>query len=37
MYSCVTSKLNIELKPEVRFLGGKNKEEVEICKKLKMI
>lgn len=37
MYSRVKTKFNIELKPEVRFLGGKNKEEVEICKKLKMI
>lgn len=37
MFSRVKTKFNIELKPEVRFLGGKNKEEVEICKKLKMI
>ena len=37
MYSRVKTKFNIELKPEVRFLGGKNKEEVDICKKLKMI
>ena len=32
MYKRVKEKFNIELKPEVRFLGGNNKEEVEICK-----
>ena len=37
MYSRVKEKFNIELKPEVRFLGGRSKDEVEICKKLKMI
>ena len=25
-------KFNIELKPEVRYLGGKNEKEVELCK-----
>lgn len=37
MYSKVKEKFNIELKPEVRFLGGNNEEEVMICKKLKML
>lgn len=32
MYKRVKEKFNIELKPEVIFLGGSNKEEVEICK-----
>lgn len=32
MYKRVKEKFNIELKPEVIFLGGNNKEEVEICK-----
>ena len=32
MYKRVKEKFNIELKPEVRFLGGNNEEEVEICK-----
>ncbi len=37
MYDNVKKEFNIELMPEIRYLGGKNKEEVEICKKLKMI
>lgn len=37
MYSRVKEQFNIELRPEVRYLGGKNEEEVKICKKLKMI
>ncbi len=37
MYSGVKEKFNIELKPEVRYLGGNNKNEVELCRKLKMI
>ena len=37
MYSRVKEKFDIELKPEVRFLGGNNEEEVMICKKLKML
>lgn len=37
MYSSVKEKFNIELKPEVRYLGGNNEEEVMICKKLKML
>lgn len=37
MYSKVKEMFNIELKPEVRFLGGNNEEEVMICKKLKML
>ena len=32
MYQAVKNKYNIELKPEVRYLGGLNKREVEICK-----
>ena len=32
MYNRVKEKFDIELQPEVRFLGGKNEEEVEICK-----
>lgn len=32
MYKRVKEKFNIKLQPEVRFLGGNNKEEVEICK-----
>lgn len=32
----VKKKYNIELKPEVRFLGGKNHREVELCKLLKI-
>ncbi len=37
MYSRVKDKFDIELKPEVRYLGGNNEEEVKICKKLKLI
>lgn len=37
MYSRVKEKFGIELKPEVRYLGGNNEEEVEICRKLKML
>lgn len=37
MYSQVKEQFNIELRPEVRYLGNKNEKEVEICKKLKMI
>ncbi len=37
MYSRVKEKFNIELMPEVRFLGGNNEKEVTICKKLKML
>ncbi len=37
MYSGVKEKFGIELKPEVRYLGGNNEKEVEICRKLKMI
>lgn len=37
MYSRVKEKFDIELKPEVRYLGGNNEEEVEICRKLKML
>lgn len=36
MYSEVKEKFGIELKPEVRYLGGNNKEEVDICRKLKI-
>ena len=32
MFSAVKDKFGIELKPEVRFLGGKNLREVELCK-----
>lgn len=32
MYKRVKEKFNIELKPEIIFLGGNNKKEVEICK-----
>lgn len=37
MYSSVKDKFNIQLKPEVRFLGGNNEKEVEICKKLRIL
>ena len=37
MYSKVKEMFNIELKPEVRYLGGNNEEEDMICKKLKML
>ena len=36
MYSAVKEKFNIELKPEVRYLGGNNEKEVELCRKLKI-
>ena len=32
MYSRIKEKFNVELKPEVRYLGGKNEKEVELCK-----
>lgn len=32
MYKRVKKKFNIELKPEIIFLGGNNEKEVEICK-----
>ena len=32
MYKSVKEKFNIELKPEIIFLGGNNEKEVEICK-----
>lgn len=32
----VFEKFGIELVPEIKFLGGKNKEEVELCKYLKV-
>lgn len=31
MYSAVKKEYNIELEPEIRFLGGKNKEENKLC------
>ena len=31
MYFAVKKEYNIELEPEIRFLGGKNKEENELC------
>ena len=34
MKTKVKEKYNIELEPEIRFLGGNNKEEEELCKKL---
>ncbi len=37
MYKVVKEKFNIELKPEVRFLGGNNEKEVELCSQLKII
>ena len=37
MYSQVKEQFNIELRPEVRYLGNKNEKEDELCKKLKMI
>lgn len=36
MYSKVKEKYNIELNPEIRFLGGNNNEENELCKILKI-
>lgn len=32
MYTRVKERFNIELEPEIRFLGGNNLREVEICK-----
>lgn len=32
MYSRVKDKFDLELEPEVRFLGGNNEKEVELCK-----
>lgn len=37
MYSRVKEKFNVELKPEVRYLGRKNEKEVELCRKLKLL
>lgn len=37
MYSRVKEKFDVELKPEVRYLGGKNEKEVEICRKLNLL
>ena len=37
MYSRVKERFNVELKPEVRYLGGNNEKEVEICRKLNLI
>ena len=34
MYTKVKERYNIELEPEIRFLGGNNKRENEICKTL---
>ena len=34
MYSAVKEKFGIELRPEVRYLGGKNQREVELCRTL---
>jgi UDP-N-acetylmuramate dehydrogenase len=34
MHSKVKERYNIELEPEIRFLGGNNKRENEICKTL---
>jgi len=36
MHGAVQEKFNIELKPEVRYLGGNNEKEVELCRKLKI-
>lgn len=32
MYNAVKNDFNVELKPEVRYLGNKNKREEDICK-----
>ena len=32
LYSKVKEKYGIELEPEIRFLGGNNEKEVELCK-----
>lgn len=37
MYNAVKEKYNVKLKPEVRYLGGKNKREAELCKILYQI
>ena len=37
MYSRIKEKFNVELKPEVRYLGGKNEKEVELCRKLNLL
>lgn len=37
MYNEVKEQFGIELKPEVRYLGGNNENEVKICRQLKMI
>ena len=37
MCSRVKEKFNVELKPEVRYLGGKNETEVELCRKLNLL
>lgn len=37
MYNEVKERFGIELRPEVRYLGGNNENEVKICKQLKMI
>ena len=37
MYSRVKEKFNVELKPEVRYLGGKNEKEVELYRKLNLL
>jgi UDP-N-acetylenolpyruvoylglucosamine reductase len=34
IYTKVKERYNIELEPEIRFLGGNNKRENEICKTL---
>lgn len=34
MYTKVKERYNIELEPEIRFLGGNNKKENELCKTL---
>lgn len=37
MYNAVKEKYNVKLKPELRYLGGKNKREAELCKILYQI
>ncbi len=36
MYTKVKEKFNIELEPEIKYLGGNNKREAEICTILKI-
>ena len=36
MSSAVENKFGIKLVPEVRYLGGKDEEEVKLCKKLQI-